>query len=85
MSVLEKKISNKKLSTLKKGQKGIIVTWNSDMEYKSILLSMGILPGDEIEVVNKSLFGSPIYFKHGESTFFALRKNQADLIEVSSL
>lgn len=85
MATVEKQISTKRLSNLKKGQKGIIINWNSDMEYKSILLSMGILPGDEIEVVNKSLFGSPIYFKHGESTFFALRKSQADLIEVSSL
>ena len=38
--------------------------------------------GDELEVISKSPFGSPISFKHGQNSFFALRKNQANLIEI---
>jgi len=43
---------------------------------------MGILPGDELEVITRSVFGSPIYLKHSRSNFFALRKNQAKFIEI---
>ncbi|MFN8672537.1 MAG: FeoA family protein [Candidatus Sericytochromatia bacterium] len=80
----EKKVTkNKKfLSEAKIDEKVKIVSFHDDLETKSILIGMGILTGDELEILNKSLFGSSIYFKHGESNFFALRKNEASLIEV---
>lgn len=70
------------LSHLKIGQKAIIINIHDTLETKTLLMGMGILPGDEIEVTSKSLFGSPISFRHSDSNFFALRKNQARLIEI---
>lgn len=70
------------LSNIKTGNKVKIVKFNESLETKAILTSMGIIPGDELEVVSKSPFGSPIFFKHNLNNFFALRRSQADLIEV---
>ncbi len=74
--------SNRLLSQVKIGEKVTIISFMKDLETKSTLISMGILPGDELEVISKSIFGSPISFKHGQNNFFALRSNQAKLIEV---
>ncbi|MBC7474687.1 MAG: ferrous iron transport protein A [Candidatus Sericytochromatia bacterium] len=74
--------SNRLLSQIKIGEKVTIISFMKDLETKSTLISMGILPGDELEVISKSIFGSPISFKHGQNNFFALRSNQAKLIEV---
>ena len=70
------------LSEVKIGEKVKIVNFKKNMETKSILISMGVLIGDELEVMSKSPFGSPISFKHGDNNFFALRSNQTNLIEV---
>ncbi|MEK7433514.1 MAG: FeoA family protein [Cyanobacteriota bacterium] len=72
----------KLLSQVKIGQKVRITGFNIKLETKGTLISMGIIPGDELEVISKSPFGSPISFKHGLNNFFALRKSQAELIEV---
>lgn len=73
---------DKVLSEAKIGEKVRITSFNINLETKGTLISMGIIPGDELEVVSKSPFGSPISFKHGLNNFFALRKNQAELIGV---
>lgn len=70
------------LSNIKTGQTVKIVKFKDELETKAILTSMGVIPGDHLEVVSKSPFGSPIFFKHNLNNFFALRRNQADLIEV---
>lgn len=70
------------LSEVKIGEKVKILNFKKNMETKSILISMGVLIGDELEVMSKSPFGSPISFKHGDNNFFALRSNQTNLIEV---
>jgi len=73
---------NRVLSEARIGEKVKISDFKKSLETKSTLISMGILIGDELEVISKSPFGSPISFKHGENSFFALRKNQANLIEI---
>lgn len=40
------------------------------------LLQMGCLPGKEIELVRKSLFGNPLYMRVGNQ-FLALRTEEA--------
>lgn len=70
------------LSQVKIGEIVKIINFNHQLETKNILISMGILIGDKLEVTSKSPFGSPISFKHGENNFFALRSNQANLIEI---
>jgi len=44
------------------------------------ILELGILPGDTVEILGKSFFGCPVAVKHGESNFFALRKDHAQFI-----
>lgn len=73
---------DKLLSQVKIGETVRITNFNINLETKSTLISMGIILGDELEVISKSPFGSPISFKHGVNNFFALRKCQAELIEV---
>lgn len=73
------------LSQVQIGEKVKIKLIRANLESRSTLAGLGILPGDDIEVVSKSIFGSPISFKHGESNFFALRKNEAAMIEVEKL
>ena len=70
------------LSDIPTGTKVKIKSIGSNLESRSTLAGLGILPGDEIEVLSKSIFGSPISYKHGQCSFFALRKNQAEMIEV---
>ena len=74
--------NNKLLSEVRIGEKVRIINFMKNLETKSTLISMWILPGDELEVISKSIFGSPISFKHGQNNFFALRSNQAKLIVV---
>lgn len=73
---------SKKLSEIKTGNIVKIVRISSSLENKISLTSFGLLPGDQLEVLRKSLFGSPISYKHGEANFFALRKSEAEQIEV---
>ena len=70
------------LSQAKIGEKVKIVNFNNKLETKNTLISMGVLIGDDLEVMSKSPFGSPISFKHGDNNFFALRSSQANLIEI---
>lgn len=70
------------LSQARIGEKVKIISFAKSLETKATLISMGIILGDELEVMSKSPFGSPISFKHGENSFFALRSNQASLIEI---
>lgn len=49
------------------------------------LISLGVLPGDQVQVVGRAPFGGPISIKHGNDTFFALRKSEAGQIIVSKM
>ena len=48
------------------------------------LISLGLLPGDEIQIVGRAPFGGPISIKHGTETFFALRRAEAKQIQVKT-
>ncbi len=71
------------LSNVKVGMKVKIAEINSDDATQLRLLSLGILPGDTLEVTGRSLFGGPISMKHENGTFFALRRTHASLIKVT--
>ncbi len=69
----------KKASELNFGEKGIIkdiITLNPS--YKRII-EIGFTPGQEIQLVNTSIFNDPLTFSL-RGTLIALRKNQADCI-----
>jgi len=70
------------LDKLKIGQVAIIEELPKDSPHFLKLLSLGILPGDTIEVTGKAFFGGPLTLKHSNNTFFALRKSHAKEILV---
>lgn len=73
------------LSKVRPGKTVKIISFHQDLEDENILTGFGIIPGDTIEVLAKSLFGSPISLKVGEQSFVALRKSHAQYIEVDFL
>jgi ferrous iron transport protein A len=69
----------KKASELNFGEKGIIKDINTlNPSYKRII-EIGFTPGQEIQLVNTSIFNDPLTFSL-RGTLIALRKNQADCI-----
>tara|TARA_R110000868_G_scaffold226115_16_gene478671 strand:- start:5500 stop:5739 length:240 start_codon:yes stop_codon:yes gene_type:complete len=48
------------------------------------LISLGLLPGDQVIVMGRAPFGGPISIKHGSETFFALRRSEALQVQVKS-
>lgn len=71
--------------TLSKAQKGktyIFESFNDSFEYKSLLVGVGLSPGDSFYVVASSFLGSPITIKLENGQLFGLRKSEAELINV---
>lgn len=69
----------KKASELNFGEKGVIKDINTlNPSYKRII-EIGFTPGQEIQLVNTSIFNDPLTFSL-RGTLIALRKNQADCI-----
>ncbi len=72
------------LSTLKKGQHGIIVKVGGKGPVKRRMMDMGVVPGSEISVVRVAPFGDPIEFSiKGYS--LSLRKSEAEKITVEHI
>lgn len=69
------------LSNLKSGMRATIQAYPEDSHEVIKLLSLGILPGDEVEIIRRVPFG-PISVKHCNNTFFALRRSHAKKILV---
>ena len=70
------------MSVLKVGEKAIIDSFPENSSEGLKLLSLGILPGDEIEITSRALFNGPLSVKHCNDTFFALRRSHANKIFV---
>lgn len=73
------------LADIEIGTKVEIVGYEGESLYEFKFISLGILPGDHVEVQSKSLFGGPISIKHGDFNFLALRKDYAQKIIVKKL
>lgn len=72
------------LSTLKKGQHGIIVHVGGKGAVKRRMMDMGVVPGSKISVVRVAPLGDPIEFNiKGYS--LSLRKNEAEQITVERI
>lgn len=70
------------LNEVKVGQKVTIHDFPKNSIEELKLLSLGILPGDQVQVTGKAILSGPISLKHDNNTFFALRKNHARKILV---
>ena len=69
------------LVDLKKNQKAIIKKIDADADLKQRLLSLGVVRGAEVELVDCSLNKSTVEIKVG-NTLVALRDSEAKKIEV---
>lgn len=73
------------LANVDVGIKVEIVSYEGENLYEFKFISLGILPGDQVVVQSKSLFGGPLSIKHGDWNFFALRKDYAEKIIVKKV
>ncbi len=62
-----------------------VVHYEGESHYEFRFISLGILPGDKLQIQSKSLFGGPISIKHEESNFLALRLDYAKKIIVKAI
>ena len=69
-------------SELKFGEKARITSVNENHPSSRRILEVGFTPGQEIELVNKSIFNDPLAFSV-RGTLIAIRKNEADCIIVT--
>ena len=70
-----------RLVDLKKNQKAIIKKIDADADLKQRLLSLGVVRGAEVELIDCSLNKSTVEIKVG-NTLVALRDSEAKKIEV---
>ena len=69
-------------SELKFGEIGIINEIDENHPSSRRVLEFGFTPGQEIELINKSLFNDPLAFAV-RGTLIAIRKDEADCIKIS--
>lgn len=70
------------LNQAKVGEKLKITGFEEGANLSSDLVTFGILPGDEIEIISVAPSGSPIAIRHEKAGFMALRKTVAKSIMV---
>lgn len=64
------------------GEKGIILDIDHSHPSSRRILEIGFTPGQEIELINKSVFNDPLAFSL-RGTLIAIRKNEAVCIILS--
>ena len=69
----------KTAAEMKIGEKAIIEDIDNDHPSSHRLMEIGFTPGQEIEMLNKSIFNDPISFSI-RGTIIAIRKNEASSI-----
>lgn len=70
------------LSSLTRGQSGIIYDFIEESDTCARLEEMGVTPGETVEVVRFAPLGDPIEIRI-RGYLLSLRKEEADLIKVS--
>lgn len=71
----------KTASQLKFGEKVIISNIDCSHPSSRRILEIGFTPGEEIQLINSSIFNDPLAFSI-RGTLIALRRNEADCIKV---
>jgi ferrous iron transport protein A len=72
----------KTASQLKYGERVIIDSIDEKHPSSRRIIEIGFTPGQEIQLVNKSIFNDPLAFSV-RGTVIAIRKNEAECIKVS--
>jgi ferrous iron transport protein A len=71
-----------KLSQMKPGQRGVILSFDeTDKKYRRKLLRMGILKGISFTFIRKAPLGDPIEIQV-QDCFVSLRKEEAEIVNV---
>lgn len=73
------------ITDLKTGESATLVDLGDDPAIHLKLLSLGLLPGDKITLLNRVPLRGPLSIKHGNTNYFALRHKEASHIKVSRL
>jgi ferrous iron transport protein A len=74
-----------KLGELEKGMTGIIVKTDGPIEIRRRLLEMGFLEGSSVELVHEAPFGGDPIAVRIRGSLLALRRNEANFIEVDDV
>jgi ferrous iron transport protein A len=72
----------KTASQLEYGERVIIDSIDEKHPSSRRIIEIGFTPGQEIQLVNKSIFNDPLAFSV-RGTVIAIRKNEAECIKVS--
>jgi ferrous iron transport protein A len=70
--------SMRALSQLKSGQTATIASFSDDIAACK-LMSMGLLPGNTVQMIRKAPFGGAVYIK-ADNQQFAIRNSEAECI-----
>jgi ferrous iron transport protein A len=79
-----KPLSSTTLDHLKPGQRGRILALSGEPALLQRLMEMGVLEGDEIELIGFAPLGDPLEVRLGDSRL-SLRRNEAARVEVQLL
>ena len=71
------------LGEMKVGTRGVIVATKGPDDLRRRLLEMGLLEGSPVTLVHQSPFGGDPIAVHVRGALLALRRNEANYIEVS--
>jgi ferrous iron transport protein A len=74
-------LSNTTLDRLRPGQRGRVVTLRGDAALVQRLMEMGMLEGDEVELLAFAPLGDPLEVRLGDSRI-SLRRSDAARVEV---
>lgn len=77
-----------KLSELKSGKPAIVNQIQSSQAKEALakrLAAMGIIPDKPIQVLRKAWFGGPLHIRVGSITEIAIRRQEANMVEVRYL
>jgi len=77
-----------KLSELRSGKPAIVDHIQSSQAKEALvkrLAAMGIIPGKPIQVLRKAWFGGPLHIRVGSITEIAIRRQEANMVEVRYL
>lgn len=72
------------LNDIKVGDIACLDDFSNNQSVYFKLISLGLLPGDQVVVMGRAPFGGPISIKHGSETFFALRRSEASQVQVKN-
>ena len=76
------------LSELKSGEVAVVSCLQlkrHEQELGKRLVAIGIIPDKQIQVIRKASFGGPLHIRVGSTTEVAIRRQEAEMVQVRRL